>query len=110
MDALTALNATAPVALTPELAREIEDLLDRALVAHYTGYSRNPKTGNGVHFAPAFDAGVLASLARRGLVQVESRGEIVSPLVWLTEAGHEIIEDIIEEGAFDAHVAALRAI
>lgn len=109
MDALTALNSAETITLTADLSREIEDLLDRALVAHHTGWARCPKTGNGVHFAPAFDAGVLGTLVRRGLVKVEDRG-VASPLVWPTEDGREIIEDIEAEGEFAAHIAALRAI
>lgn len=104
MTAAEILTSTTPVTLTSEQAAQLESFLDRALVAIFTGAHRRPD-GNGVGFAPAWDA--IPALVRRQLVQVEER-EIGTPLVWLTDAGHEVIDDIQEEGGFWAHVAAVR--
>ena len=95
--------------LTPAQALALEDSYDRALIAHFTGWARNPISGEGIRYFPAFDDDVLSTLSRRGLVGVEQRGGVASPLVWITDEGYGVIQDIVEEGGFDAHVAALRA-
>lgn len=100
------LTGDQTITLTSEQAAQIENDLDRALVAFSTGLARNERTGNGIGYAPAWE--LLSWLERRELVKTESRGPVVTPLVWLTEDGHGVIEDIIAEGAFDAHVAEIK--
>lgn len=100
------MNVETARTLIPAEALSIENDLDRALIAFFTGHARRPD-GNGVGYAPAWDS--LPALVRRGLVQSKTREFGATPLVWLTEEGHGVVSDIIAEDAFDAHVAAIRA-
>lgn len=82
------------------------DVLDRALVAIFTGWNRR-NDGNGIGYAPAWDESTLAELEALGFIARERR-PIGTDLVCLTEEGHGVIEDLTNEGSFDAHVAAVR--
>jgi len=92
--------------ITSAQAKAALDAEDCALVAFFTGWCHGPH-GNGVGYAPAYDA--LPRLVAQGFVHSEPRGGLATPLVWLTEEGHGVVQDIIEEGGFDAHIALLKS-
>lgn len=92
--------------ITSAQAKAALDAEDCALVAFFTGWCHGPY-GNGIGYAPAYDA--LPRLVAQGFVRSEDPGGLATPIVWLTEEGHEVIQDITEEGGFDAHIALLKS-
>lgn len=81
-------------------------VLDRALVAICCGWNRR-NDGNGIGYAPAWEEATLAELEALGFVKRERR-PIGTDLVWMTEEGHGVIDDLVNEGSFDEHIAAVR--
>ena len=103
----TATNTTAAtVTLTIEEHMQDEKMNDRALVAIFTGWHRSSTENNTRGYDDAWERRERLELL--GLVRSEYRGNGCWA-VWLTDAGHEIIEDIDAEGDFDGHVAAIKA-
>ena len=92
--------------MNPAENAQDEAMTDRALVAFYTGYAHNAH-GNGVGYTGAWLR--LDTLERRGWVKVQKRNPGATPTVWLTEEGHEVVNDIDAEGSYNVHVEALRA-
>ena len=96
LDAIVAIDALATLRAEWAVSMVPGETFRNSMIRHVPGIE-----------TPSQGSGVLRYLEALGFIKRERR-PIGTDLVWMTEEGHGVIDDLVNEGSFDEHIAAVR--